>query len=62
MPLRKKPEKKGKHKPIGIEAIVKPGVEALYVRGTWMKKLNDLGKHKRKQTKTSRHARRKRSH
>ena len=48
MPL-KKSKKKSKHKPVGIEAVVEPGVGALYVRGTWMKKLKKLGKKKRKQ-------------
>ena len=37
-------EKKKKRKAFGIEAIVKPGVEAVYTRGAWMKKLDDLGK------------------
>jgi len=50
---RKKPQKK-KRKTLGIEAIVEPGVGALYVRGTWMKKLNELRKRKRKQIKTTR--------
>lgn len=48
---RKKSKKKGKHKTVGVEAVVEPGVGALYVRGTWMKKLNELGKRKRKQIK-----------
>jgi len=43
----KKIEKK-KHRKVGIEAVVEPGVGALYTRGTWMKKLNELGKRKRK--------------
>jgi hypothetical protein len=49
---RKKSAKK-KHKAMGMEAIAEPGVGALYVRGAWMKKLNDLGKRKRKQIKKS---------
>jgi len=48
MPRKKLKKKKGKHKTVGIEAVVEPGVGALYVRGTWMKKLNDLSKRKRK--------------
>jgi len=36
-----------------VEAVVEPGVGALYVRGAWMKKLDDLGKRKRKQIKKS---------
>jgi hypothetical protein len=47
--LRK--ESKRKSKKIGIEAVVKPGVGALYVRGCWMKKLKDLSKRKRKPLK-----------
>ena len=46
---RKKSKKKRKHKTVGVEALAEPGVGALYVRGTWMKKLNELGKRKRKQ-------------
>ena len=45
---RKESEKKKKPKKAGIEAIVEPGVGALYVRGTWMKKLKDLDERKRK--------------
>jgi len=45
---RKESEKKKKPKKVGIEAIVEPGVGALYVRGTWMKKLKDLDERKRK--------------
>jgi hypothetical protein len=46
---RKKPvPKKRKPKRVGMEAIVEPGVGALYVRGTWMKKLDALGKRKKK--------------
>jgi len=48
MPRKKLQKKKGKHETIGIEAVVEPGVGALYVRGTWMRKLNDLSKRKRK--------------
>jgi len=51
---RKKSQKKRKHKTVGIEAVVEPGVGALYVRGTWMKKLNEMGKHKRKLMRKSR--------
>ena len=51
---RKKPRKKGKRKAVGIEAVVEPGVSALYVRGAWMKKLDEMGKHKRKLIKKSR--------
>jgi hypothetical protein len=50
---RKKSKKKRKHKTVGVEAVAEPGVGALYVRGTWMKKLNELGKRKRKQIKKS---------
>jgi len=46
-------KKKEKRKAVGIEAIVEPGFGAIYVRGTWMKKLDDLGKRKRKQIKKS---------
>jgi len=41
--------KRRKGKAVGIEAIVEPGVGALYVRGAWMKKLDDLGRRKRRQ-------------
>jgi len=51
---RKKSSKKKKRKAVGIDAVVEPGVGALYVRGTWMKKLKELGKHKRKLIKKSR--------
>jgi len=51
---RKKSRKKRKRKSVGIGAIVEPGVGALYVRGTWIKKLNELGKGKRKPIKKSR--------
>ena len=50
---RKKLRKKKKRKKVGIEAIVEPGVGALYVRGAWMKKLSKLGKKKRKPRKGS---------
>jgi len=50
---REKIRKKRKDKTIGIEAVVEPGVGALYVRGAWMKKLNELGKRKGKQIKKS---------
>ncbi|MCK4424320.1 hypothetical protein KAU93_01450 [Candidatus Bathyarchaeota archaeon] len=50
MPRNKSPKKR-KHKSVGIEAVVKPGVGALYVRGLWMKKLDDLGKRRRKRIK-----------
>jgi hypothetical protein len=46
---RKKSLKESRYKTIGIEAIVEPGVGAVYTRGAWMRKLNDLGK-KRKLT------------
>ena len=38
-------------KKIGVEAVAKPGYESIYVRGTWMKKLKDLDKPKRKPKK-----------
>jgi len=44
----KKPKKKSRKK-VGIEAVVEPGVGALYIRSAWMKKLSDLDKRKRKQ-------------
>ena len=44
-------KKKKKPKKVGIEAVTKPGYESIYVRGTWMKKLKDLGKRKRKPKK-----------
>jgi hypothetical protein len=50
---RRKSEKKKRRKAVGIEAIVKPGVEALYPRGAWMKKLDDMNKRKRKPIKKS---------
>ncbi|KPV65235.1 MAG: hypothetical protein AOA65_0385 [Candidatus Bathyarchaeota archaeon BA1] len=39
--------KKREKRKVGIEAIVEQGVGAIYVRGTWMKKLDDLGRRKR---------------
>ena len=48
---RRRSRKKERRKAIGIEAIVEPGVGAIYTRGTWMKKLDDLGKRKGKQVK-----------
>ena len=45
---RRKLRKKGKRKATGIGAVVEPGVGAIYVRGAWMKKLDDLGKRKKK--------------
>jgi hypothetical protein len=53
MPGRKS-EKKRKHKALGIGAIAEPGVGTLYVRGPWMKKMNELGKHKQRQAYRSR--------
>jgi len=51
--MSKEKKQKEKRKKLGIEAIVEPGVGALYVRGTWMKKLNELGKQKRKKPRKS---------
>ncbi|MCW3994069.1 MAG: hypothetical protein NWE85_05870 [Candidatus Bathyarchaeota archaeon] len=51
---RKKSRKKRKRKTVGLGGIVEPGVGALYVRGAWMKKLKEMGKHKRKLMKKSR--------
>jgi len=45
---KKRKEKKEERRKVGIEAIVEPGVGALYIRGTWMKKLKDLDKKKTK--------------
>jgi len=45
---RKRSLKESRHRTIGIEAIVEPGVGAVYARSAWMKKLNELGKKKRK--------------
>jgi hypothetical protein len=50
---RRRSEKKKRRKAVGIEAIVEPGVEALYSRGAWMKKLDDVSKRKRKPIKKS---------
>jgi len=44
---RKKSRVEKKRGSVGIEAIVEPGVGALYIRGSWMKKLGDLDKRKR---------------
>jgi hypothetical protein len=57
---RRESEKKKKRKATGIEAIVKPGVEAVYTRGAWMKKLDDLGKDRRKKIERSTAKQRKR--
>ena len=57
---RRGSEKKKKRKATGIEAIVKPGVEALYTRGAWMKKLDDVGKGRIKKIERSKAKRRKR--
>ncbi|MDH5635782.1 MAG: hypothetical protein OEY47_03855 [Candidatus Bathyarchaeota archaeon] len=51
---RKKQRKKKQTKKVGIEAVVEPGVGALYVRGTWMKKLKEIDKRKRKPKKMQR--------
>lgn len=51
--MSRKKSRKKKHKTMGMEAITEPGVGALYVRGAWMKKLDDLGKRKQKQIKKS---------
>lgn len=48
---RRKSRKRRKRKATGIGAIVEPGVGAIYVRGAWMKKLDDLGKRKKKSRK-----------
>lgn len=45
---RRRLRKKRKRKVTGIGAIVEPEVGAIYVRGAWMKKLDDLGKRKKK--------------
>lgn len=45
---RKRPRRKKKRRRTGLGAVVEPGVGALYVRGVWMKKLDELGKGKRK--------------
>jgi hypothetical protein len=45
---RKEPSpKQKKHRKIGIEAIIEPGVGALYVRGTWIKRLDELKRKKK---------------
>ncbi len=51
---RKKQRKKKQSEKVGIEAVVEPGVGALYIRGTWMKKLKDLDKRKREPRKKQR--------
>ena len=51
---REKQRKKKKSEKVGIEAVVEPGVGALYVRDTWMKKLKEMGKRKRKTKKVQR--------
>jgi hypothetical protein len=51
---RKKQQKQKQSKKVSVEAVVEPGVGALYVRGTWMKKLKDLDKRKRKPKKIHR--------
>ena len=51
---RKKQRKERKSEKVGIEAVVEPGVGALYVRGAWMKKLKDLDKRKTKKPKCNR--------
>lgn len=48
---RRRPQRKERRKATGIEAIVEPGVGAIYTRGTWMKKLDDLGKREGKPVK-----------
>ena len=50
---RRRSEKKKRCKAVSIEAIVEPGVGAIYTRGAWMKKLDDMDKGKRKQIKRS---------
>ena len=57
---RRGSEKRKKSNATGIEAIVKPGVEAVYTRGAWMKKLDDLGKDRRKKIERSKAKQRKR--
>ena len=47
MPSKRSLQKK-KRKAVGIEAIVEPDYGAIYIRGPWMKKLDDLGKRERK--------------
>ncbi len=53
MPRRKQRKQKQSEK-VGVEAVVEPGVGALYVRGTWMKKLRDLDERKRKPNRIQR--------
>lgn len=50
----KKKRKKKQSEKVGIEAVSEPGVGALYVRGTWMKKLKEMGKRKRKHKRMQR--------
>ena len=50
---RRRSKKKKRRKAISIEVIVEPGVGAIYSRGAWMKKLDDLGKGKRKPIRKS---------
>lgn len=56
---RRRPQKKEKRKATGIEAIVEPGVGAIYTRSTWMKKLDDLSKRERKPIKKKKERKRK---
>jgi len=51
--MSRKKSRKKRHKAVGVEAIAESGVGALYVRGAWMKKLDEMGKRKRKQIKKS---------
>ena len=48
---RKRKRKAQPTKKVGIEALVKSGYDALYIRGAWMKKLKHLDKGKREPTK-----------
>jgi hypothetical protein len=45
---RRRSRKKRKRKATGIGQIVEPGIGAIYIRGMWKKKLDDLGKRKKK--------------
>lgn len=55
MSIKEKRKSRKKRKTSGIGAIVEPGVGASYIRGAWMKKLDNLGKQqKRKQLRKSR--------
>ena len=54
MPSKRSLKKKRKRGAVGIEAIVEPGYGAIAVRGPWMKKLDDLGKWKKKMRKMQR--------